>query len=217
MGPAGIQLGTFEDAQRFAKAVISSGFAPKGMNEAGVIVAIQMGAELGLPPMQAMQNIAVINNRPAVWGDAIPAVCMASGVFDQQAWFEDFEIDDSGNPVAAICRCRRLGGQVIERRFSLEDAQRAGLLGKSGPWAQYPARMLQMRARSWALRDAFPDALRGFPVADRVTRAMVDGPPEPPTRRVEQIADPLDELARRLADPEEPDQTPAEPEPGEEG
>lgn len=204
MGPAGIQLGTFEDAQRFAKAVIASGFAPKGMNEAGVIVSIQMGAELGLAPMQSMQNIAVINGRPAVWGDAIPAVCMASGAFDHGAWHEEIETDAKGNPIAATCRCRRLGGSIIDRRFSLGDAQRAGLVGKPGPWAQYPARMLQMRARSWALRDAFPDVLRGFHVADRDSGVMVDGPPTE-GRQVRQIADPLSTLTERLAPP------PAEP------
>jgi len=47
-------------------------------------------------------------------------------------------------------------------QFSMADAARAGLKGKSGPWQQYPQRMLQMRARGFALRDAFPDVLRGL-------------------------------------------------------
>ena len=48
----------------------------------------------------------------------------------------------------------------------MEDAKRAGLYGKQGPWQQYPKRMLQMRARAWALRDVFPDVLRGVHVAE---------------------------------------------------
>ena len=44
----------------------------------------------------------------------------------------------------------------------------AGLWGKQGPWKQYPKRMLQMRARGFAIRDAFPDALRGMYMAEEV-------------------------------------------------
>ena len=50
----------------------------------------------------------------------------------------------------------------------MEDAQKAGLQGKSGPWSQYPKRMRQMRARAFALRDVFPDVLRGMPIAEEV-------------------------------------------------
>jgi hypothetical protein len=48
----------------------------------------------------------------------------------------------------------------------MADAKRAGLLGKAGPWAQYPARMLALRARGFALRNAFADALRGLITAE---------------------------------------------------
>jgi hypothetical protein len=51
-------------------------------------------------------------------------------------------------------------------RFSMADAKRAGLAGKSGPWSQYPARMLTLRARGFALRNAFADALRGLITAE---------------------------------------------------
>jgi hypothetical protein len=56
----------------------------------------------------------------------------------------------------------------------MEDAKRAGLAGKQGPWQQYPKRMLQMRARAFALRDVFPDVLRGVYVAEEAA----DMPPE---------------------------------------
>ncbi len=50
--------------------------------------------------------------------------------------------------------------------ISKEDAKKAGLWGKAGPWSQYPKRMLQMRARSFALRDKFADALSGLIMAE---------------------------------------------------
>src|SRR5690606_39168844 len=43
-----------------------------------------------------------------------------------------------------------------------------------GPWTQYPKRMRQMRARAFALRDVFPDVLRGMPIAE----AVMDTPAE---------------------------------------
>jgi hypothetical protein len=47
----------------------------------------------------------------------------------------------------------------------MADAQRAALSAKD-TYKQYPARMLQMRARWWAMRDAFPDALKGIDSAE---------------------------------------------------
>ena len=46
------------------------------------MLAVQLGSEVGLRPMQSLQNIAVINGRPAVWGDALPGLCKASPVYD---------------------------------------------------------------------------------------------------------------------------------------
>ena len=50
--------------------------------------------------------------------------------------------------------------------FSQEDAVKAKLWGKQGPWQQYPKRMLQLRARGFAIRDAFPDAVKGLITAE---------------------------------------------------
>jgi len=63
----------------------------------------------------------------------------------------------------AICQVLRSGrSEPITRTFSIEDAKRAGLWQKPGPWTDYPDRMLMMRARAFALRDAFPDVLMGL-------------------------------------------------------
>jgi hypothetical protein len=62
----------------------------------------------------------------------------------------------------ATCTVVRKGMPPVVRKFSIDDAKKAGLWGKAGPWTQYPDRMLQMRPRGFACRDAFPDALRGL-------------------------------------------------------
>ena len=152
----------FEGLYRMAEIMAASGLMPKGIDTPpAVFVAVQMGLEVGLSPMQAVQNIAVINNRPCMWGDAVLALVRASGLM------EDFDETIDGD--TATCTAVRKGQtKPIVRKFSMSDAKQAQLQGKSGPWTQYPKRMLQMRARSWALRDGFGDVLKGLHVAEEV-------------------------------------------------
>lgn len=159
---------TFEQALTFAKYLADSDLVPKDFRgrPGNCLIAIQWGYELGLKAIQAIQNIAVINGRPALWGDSVIAIVRASPVCEYV-----LETDD-GN--AATCRVKRRGEPEQVRTFSMEDAQKAGLSGKQGPWTQYPKRMRQMRARAFALRDVFPDVLRGIPIAEE----LMDTPTE---------------------------------------
>ena len=149
-----------DEAMRFADMLAGSSIVPKDYigKPGNCLVAIQWGMELGLQPMQAMQSIAVINGRPSLWGDAMLALVKAHPAFE---WIKE-ECDGA----VATCTIKRRGEPEVVQSFSLEEAKRAGLTGKQGPWTQYPKRMLQMRARGFALRDAFPDALRGVVSAE---------------------------------------------------
>lgn len=149
-------------ALQFADILSKSSIVPKEFigNPGNILVAIQWGMELGLQPMQAMQNIAVINGRPSLWGDAVIGLVRSSPLCE---YVIEEEIDGK-----AVCRVRRRGEDEQIRIFTDDDAKKAELLGKAGPWTQYPKRMKQMRARSWALRDVFPDVLRGMPIAEEV-------------------------------------------------
>jgi len=157
---------SLEQLDHIAKLIARSDLAPKdykGKPE-NVAVAIAMGLELGVSPMQAIQGIAVINGRPSVWGDLMMALCRAHPACE---WIDErMECGADGWPVSAVCRAKRRGSEVQERRFSMDDARRAGLANKDGPWKQYTARMLQMRARAFCLRDVFADALRGLDSAE---------------------------------------------------
>ena len=161
----GLALSTMEDAFRFAQMVSKSEFAPKDFRgkPESCLLAIQHGSEIGLSPMQSLQNIACINGRPAIWGDAALAVAMASPVCESVSE----TIEGEGEQMVATCTAKRRGYErptVV--RFSVADAKKAGLWGKTGPWTQYPKRMLQLRARGFALRDAFPDVLKGLVTAE---------------------------------------------------
>ena len=179
--PRGLALSTFEDAFRFAGLVAKSEFAPKDFRgkPESCMLAIQHGAELGLSPMQSLQSIAVVNGRPSVYGDTALAVCKGSPLCE----YVRETIEGTGEQMVAICEAKRRGdAEPVVRRFSMTNAKLAGLAGKQGPWTQYPERMLQMRARGFALRDAFPDVLRGLVTAEEAQ----DYPAEPENVRVYQ-------------------------------
>lgn len=158
----------FEGLWRMATIMSASGMMPKGVQSTeAVFVAIQLGLELGLSPMSAVQNIAVINGRPSIWGDA--ALAVVEGTGDLEEFEEYFEGNGMQDPnFRAVCKVKRRGRNMVVREFSLADAKRAELLTKPGPWQQYPKRMMQMRARSWALRDTFAHALKGIKIGEEV-------------------------------------------------
>jgi hypothetical protein len=159
---------TMTEAMDYAKMICTSCFCPKDMKgKAGdVLVAMQMGAEVGLSPLQALQNIAVINGRPCIWGDAALALVIASPNYaNHREWFEG-SIKDGNR--TAFCGITRKGSEEHVISFGMDDAKKANLWSKSGVWQNYPDRMLQMRARAFAMRDKFADALRGLNFREEV-------------------------------------------------
>ena len=197
----GVSPTTLEEGWRLAQFMAKSQLVPKNFQgkPEDVLVAIQMGIEIGLAPMQALQSIAVINGRPSVWGDGFLALLMSAPEYhDHDEYYEvdgqrreglvaeDFKKDST----AAVCTFWRRGkGTPVTRRFTIGQAKKADLLGKAGPWVNYPDRMLMMRARSWAGRDCFPDRLRGI----RTAEEAMDSPPEEaieiPVREVRRISE----------------------------
>lgn len=149
-----------QDAFMIAENLAKSSMIPKQLvgKPNDIVVAMAYGAELGLQPLQSLQNIAVINGRPSLWGDAVRALVLnSSDLVELSEW------DENGTFFCKISRKTRTGATItIQKSFSDNDAKAAGLLGKQGPWTQYKDRMKQMRAFSFAARDAYADRLRGF-------------------------------------------------------
>ena len=156
-----VQVNDFEQAWRLADMISKSALCPKAYaNQPGdCMTAMLMGAELGLNPIQSLQNIATINGKPSLYGDACLALVM------QHPQFTGITETISADETSATCELKR-GNATVSRTFTKKAAEAAGLWGKSGPWQQYRQRMLQMRARSWAIRDLYPDALAGLSVVE---------------------------------------------------
>jgi len=156
----------FGERMKYCEVLASSSLVPSGFRgkPEDVFVAIEFGQMVGLNPMQALTNIAVINGRPSIWGDAALALVKASGKLE---YINEY-LEEDGDNIVAVCETKRKDESVaVVREFSIKDAEKAGLLNKS-TWKQYPKRMLQMRARAWALRDAYPDVLSGIQIAEEM-------------------------------------------------
>ena len=154
-----LQPQTMEEAIKFSEVISKSGLLPKDYQgkPANCLVAIQWGMELGLAPLQALQNIAVINGKPSVYGDSLLAMVRAD---DRCMGVEETQ---EGGVATCIVKRRLSDGSIeeVKRTFSMKQAEQAGLSNRP-TWKAYPERMLQHRARGNALRDAFPDVLRGI-------------------------------------------------------
>jgi hypothetical protein len=185
---------TINEALTFAEMLLDSGMVPKSYKDSrpsAIVVALQFGMEVGFQPMQALQCIANINGMPSVWGDGALALIHSSGLLE---WIQEDDFDTIKKNKKATCKVKRRGDPIVkEITFSYQDAIDAGIMGNA-VWKTYPYRMAMMRARAFALRDKFPDVLKGLKIAEEVqdytelegntptpAKAAVPGPPPPPT------------------------------------
>lgn len=153
-----------EGALKYAEVLAKSQLVPKIFQgkPADIVVAMMWSHTLGIPVLQGLQGICIVNGRAALWGDLLLAVCQKSGQLDD---ISETLTGKSPN-IIATCTIKRKGRKSpIIRSFSIEDARAADLLTRD-TYRKFPKRMIQLRARSMALRDAFPDVLMGLSSAD---------------------------------------------------
>ena len=199
---------TFDDVVRFARMAIFAGMVKplkigygdnaqtedERSTEARATMIVMQGMELGLPPMQAVQLIAMINGRMTVHSEGVPGILLSKG-FKIEKTFVGKEYDDD---FKAVCRLTRPDGQVFVGEFSVRDAKEAGLwdenatitkFGKTKPndsaWFRYRKRMLWARALGFATKDGGADATKGLMVREEVedmlrSRDAVDITPDVP-------------------------------------
>ena len=167
-----LEPANMNEAMQMAQMIAGSNIVPNSYknNQSDTLVAMMLGTELGLNPIQSLQNIAVINGRPALWGDSMLALVQNHHAFESIE--ESF--DDQG--MTATCTVTRKGGKPHTSKFAQWDAEKANLWNRKGPWQQYPKRMLAMRARGFALRNQFADALAGLITAEEAEDMPVDAP-----------------------------------------
>lgn len=168
---------SIDEAFRLATAYYKSKLLPKHYTSPEMVMtAMQFAIELGLKPLTALRQIAVVNGSPCIWGDLPLALCYQTGKLQR---FREYLVDKnlveiklangnlSSEAFGAICVVHRgLNDQdPAEIFYTLDDARKANLLN-SPTWKNYPKDMLKYRARSRALKSKFADALNGVPIAE---------------------------------------------------
>lgn len=178
---AGRQVGAIipanlDECFRLSRAICMAGMVPdsyKGRTDeetaSRVMMGVMRGAEVGLPPLAALANIYIVNNKPALFGDGALSVVQTHPQYaGHKEWFEGTEGQDSWVAKAEFYRREENGTITIyPSQFTWAQAKNANLT-RRGPWVSYPARMLKMRARAFGLRDSFADALAGLAIAEEI-------------------------------------------------
>jgi len=137
------------------KALVTGGFLPKGCSESEGFARIVAGAQMGMKPIQALNGIAMINGRPTLHSDSIPCVVMASGLVTDMKYVFTGE----GDTLACTFSIRRKGVEGYQEwTYSVADAKAAGLMGNP-VWKSHTKKMLFNRARTWCMRNTFPDVI----------------------------------------------------------
>ncbi len=167
----GVMPTDFEDVTRFAALVHASGLAPKGFDTAQkCAIGILTNMEMGRPIITGLQDLAIINGKCGIYGGATIAMILASGEME-----EGYPIEkETGTPYEddwtftyTVKRKRR---PEATGKWTWKDSKRAGFdeVDKHLPWARFPQRMMQWKARAWVNQDQFGDILRGMKTVEEL-------------------------------------------------
>lgn len=143
-----------EAQMRYAQALAASSLLPRAYQRqpANVLIAMQMGDALGIPPIQAINSIHVIEGKPTASADLIASLVRRAG-----HKLRIKEAPDGSSVTATLIRSDD-PDFAFEATWTMAKAQQAGLTGK-GVWKQYPGQMLRNRAITEVCRQGAGDAL----------------------------------------------------------
>lgn len=145
--------------------LVKSGLLPASIKTAeAAVVIILKGRELGIPPMEALNSINVIQGKPTVSPQLMLALIYRSG----QGSIQIIERSDA----RSVVRAYRKGLPPQEFTFTLDDARRLGLAEKDN-YRKQPAVMLQWRNVAAAARAVFPDVISGLYLPEEMGAEVV--------------------------------------------
>ena len=169
---AGIRPEDFDGLIRFSELAHKSHLAPKGFDTVEkVAIGILTNMELGRPVITGLQDLAIINGRCGIYGDASLAMVTASGLMEDGYPIEK----ETGTPLeddwTFSFTVKRIGRPEATGTWNWKESKRAGFHdpkqrdGKPdmySPWRRFTRRMMQWKARNYVLRDNFGDVLKGM-------------------------------------------------------
>lgn len=200
------------EQMRFATALSDSSIIPDAFRKqpANVWLALDMGAHMGMKPFQSFRAIHVIKGTPTFSAEAMRGMALAAG----------HKVTVTSTATEATVTIVRNDGQGDgAATFTIDDAKKAGYLGKGGNWSSDPESMLVARATSRCAKRVIPDLLMGLSLTEDLIDADTQ-PVEAPDAAVETLSATV-AAAKEIAAPtlpetadveQEPTQEPAEPE-----
>lgn len=149
-----------EQALQYAKLLAESTVVPVAFQKkpADILIAVQLGMELGFSPVQALQSIAVINGRPCVWGQGVAARIISSPLCE---YLKLPTTDEIRSTHKAIVVAKRKGHPEVVGTFDDADAKQAGL-GSKDTYAKWWPDMYLWRAFHRATKITFADVMKGL-------------------------------------------------------
>lgn len=156
-GGKGIVFNSFDGMQRFATAAVAAGFWKDCSTVAKATMKLEMGAEVGLKPIQSLNRIHIIEGKPSIAAEAMAGLVRASGKYRL------VEIENTEDQAVVMVKERVDGTweDVGTGRFSAKEAAAAGLGGRH-VWKAYKSDMLWARAVSRACRRHCSDVVLGL-------------------------------------------------------
>ncbi len=158
-GTTGLIIRDFGEMQRIAKTFVASGYFKDIKDVAQAVVKMQLGAELGLPPVSALQAIHVIEGKPCMSSSLVAARIKSSGRYRYVAkQWDDMQ--------CVLAFFEKQDGEWLEcgeASFTIKDAAKAGVATRA-QWQKYPKAMLFARAITQGARAYCADVFHGAPV-----------------------------------------------------
>lgn len=163
------QQGTLTERMSYAKALATADLLPVAYrNKPGnVLLAVEYGQALGVPPMTAIQGVHVIQGKPTLSADLMAALIRRAGHKLR------VRVDPGPVAVAQIIRTDD-PNYTYECRWDMERAKTAKLTGKDN-WVTNPQSMLKARAISEVAREACSEVLHGLIYTPDELGATTDG------------------------------------------
>lgn len=154
-----IKMSEVPNMMSMAEKLFVSGLLPATLKKPEqVFLIIQQGIELGIPPMAAINGISVIQGKPTIGANLMAGLIMGSGK-------GSFAVKERTEEKSVIEFTR--GKTKTPFTFTMEDAKRAGLIGKDN-WNKYPANMLYCRNLSNGARAVFGDVIMGLYLTEEI-------------------------------------------------
>lgn len=138
-------------------------------NTANCFVALELAARMNVSPVLVMQNLYIVQGKPAWSGQACVALINGCGMFSSLEFvFIGQERDASWGCYAQATR-KTDGKHIKGSAITMQMATDEGWLGKAGSkWKTMPEQMLKYRAAAFFARTECPNILMGYSTVEEV-------------------------------------------------